>query len=350
MIAAHALQIPLMGGPADCPRTFTVRTPESGVIARAALAIMDAGRLEDTGQRGSSAAILQGALHAWLTRHGAGMRVLRFGLKVGEGALQCDMPAHSTLVEVFKKGTQGAYVTLSTPDGYWGERVIIGNRCAELERRKPGLGETALWWLEQASRVVPMWLPADALAAAEWLHWHGETDEQTAVEMLDGEEEWTGVRRADFDCIPKWALDPKRRLSGQALPKRSTHRKTAAVLRLLAELEKLHEDKRLWPGRLPLDGEGADDFAMVNMAAFAVWSQESAEVQHRLADDFCQVESESGEYIDVFSSAFLPDPGPGANENQRADAMFAWRDHLAHLERGLAVMRLADALLHELSE
>lgn len=94
----------------------------------------------------------------------------------------------------------------------------------ELEQAVPGLGETALYYLEKTA-ILPVLTPCYALYLASQCYWMGEEDETLRIEEEleycepgSTPEQIEIYRKRDFlAAIPEWAALPKQRLTHSSL-------------------------------------------------------------------------------------------------------------------------------------
>lgn len=339
-----ALQIPRIGPPSVVPRSFTVVDASEPFTAQAALTLMDAGiipvDLRLGGQR-SPERVLQAGLVNWLERQQAGMRVIRFGLQLG---LVDPSIRREKRPEYFN-------LRLVTHDGYWQPALIIGPAVKRIEADHAGLGETLMYWLNQAHRLIPIYTPNDALGMASFVYWSGCENEAEWREMMlhDGEDpgDFEIVTRAQFDkAIPLWASKPKQRITpenlrgidGNASWSKSRTRRVATLLSRLADW---HADKTQWPDPLPIP----DDLVILR-AATLMWSDRDPML--RIADDFGNLAMEHGEYCEHFSEANFIAAHARTRAAERQEITDAWRDHFAHLAKVIHIMRIVDQLIGEL--
>lgn len=340
-----ALQIPRIGPPSFVPRSFTVVDASEPLTAQAALTLMDAGIIPADlrlGGHHTPDRVLRAGLVDWLERQQAGMRVIRFGLQLG-------------LVDPSIRGDKRPEyfnLRLVTHDGYWQPPLIIGPAVKRLDADHLGLGETLMYWLSQAHRLIPIYTPNDALGMASYVYWSGCDNETEWRDMMerDGEDpaDFEIVTRAEFDkAIPLWASVPRQRikpkdlrgLDGNAPWSKSRTRRVATLLSRMADR---HADKAVWPDPLPMP-DGADIFLR---AATLMWSDRDPML--RIADDFGNLAMEHGEYCEHFSEANFIAAHARTRAAERQEITDAWRDHFAHLAKVIHIMRIVDQLIGEL--
>lgn len=350
---ASALEIPRLGSPRHCPRSLKVHGSDSGVMARAAVALIDAGIMVDTPRgTGTGADVVYRGLQAWLDKQCQGMHVFDFALHLAE-VDDLDDVSYGTRVPPRRVVGHHLDIELNTASGYWGKWIAIGGGVTRLEKAAPGLGETALWWLNEVSCVMPLFTPRDALHQAQWTYWSGCEDESEVLAMYNDEgedpDQYEGLTAKEFhDAIPKIAVDPQRRLRREKLSEiagyhSSPRNRTERVATRLLVLDALYVDKGgVWPNRLPIN----DTNEVIQRAAALRWS--AKDPMYRIADDYTHQASESGEFEECFSRVAIADPGRKASRDELQDCVHAWRDHLSHLARVFTVLRTADALIVEL--
>ena len=104
---------------------------------------------------------------------------------------------------------------------------LIGELALKAEAFQPGLGARFIDALGTDSWVIT---PERAFEMASYLCWHGEDDERTVVEELGIEDNYQGIRRADFDkTYPKWAYHPPTNSESRKLLSENRLRQIAAT-------------------------------------------------------------------------------------------------------------------------
>jgi len=340
---ANALQIPRLGSPRDCPRTFRVTGNDDGMLARCALALMDAGVITDAPLprpgRGASD-LLQRGLQRWFDQQTRGLRYLHFELNVNE--FETSAGAHRLCVEL-----------VNHREFTFGNQVLIGPRVTALEKAHPGVGQAVLLGLHAVSRRVPLYTPMVAQDWASFSYWMGCDDEREVLTQLreqgDDPKLYEGLRAREFyAAIPRWVAHPKKPAGTRTIERLATRNDRAGrVVRILAELSALQRGPD-WPEPQP----NPDDVTMFCHAAILRWHRDDP--MPRILDDFGHELAESGEYIEHFSRALFSDPRLGtiagsddvAPQYDGPDAAF--KDYFDNLARLFTMLRLADRLIHEI--
>lgn len=318
----NALAMPSLAG---IPRHIEHRRGGS-FAARLALALDARGLFPasdwDTDAHGD-VQLVQRALKRWWARRFDGLEVLQAGLHI-----------HETRSSMYATAETGEMVLTAwaSQNPHPSDRARqLRPVCEALERRVPGLAETAIAWLYDGLRtcgldcLTPRW----ALYAASFSWWHGEFDEQMVLEeaMAEGEnpEELDIYRRADFfRVMPPWAAEPKKRLSRKRLELLAPREPVAAACLAVAASIRTSRITSLWHVM-----ERVDDVETCGVAALILWSPEDDCL--RLCDDYSNEVVNGGGEDALFAFRVEPQPEPLAEALQKID-------------RALAVARAVDAL------
>lgn len=210
----------------------------------------------------------------------------------------------------------------------------IGAGIIELERAVPGLGETAMHYLEQTA-VLPILTPNQALYWASQAYWMGEEDETLAIEEEiqycepgTTPEQVDIYRKCDFlATIPEWAALPKHRLPHASLRRIALdHAGTDAAEAAALLLKIARRSKGAW---VPNTGDEQMDCA--DVAAVFRWSEDDDCGQ--IADTTLNQIFQNGESTDDFGSAYLP---------PEAAPLKAW---LRSAEKTFQLLRLCEQLV-----
>jgi PRTRC genetic system protein F len=210
----------------------------------------------------------------------------------------------------------------------------LGTGITELEQAIPGLGETAMHYLEQTA-VLPILTPSFALYLAQHTYWRGEEDETIAIEEeLEYCEEGTTAEQLDIYCksdflttIPEWAATAKQRLPLSSLRRIALEQadtdagKVAAILLKIARFRSGY-----W-----LPDAHAEQLECSDVAAIFRWS--TNDDCGRIVDDAFQQIFESGENTDDFGTAYLA---------PEAEPLKAW---LRSAENTFRLLRLCEQLV-----
>lgn len=168
-----------------------------------------------------------------------------------------------------------------------GDAWILQRRCTAIEKRVPGLAQTALALLDSG-----LWRSAVGMTPRH--------AEEIANEQLygwwedDPEDRREGLTREDFEAaIPKWVFSPKQKLSRRKLEFIAHHEPVAhAALELI---DALHDKKATVPAV-------AGWHSMLSV--IVRWSDSDPLPQ--IADDYMQMVQNGGECTDDYSWHFIP--------------------------------------------
>lgn len=266
--------------------------------------------------------VCEAALQGWLERH--------------LGALRCLSPWFSLSQTCGGEASESG--TERQPDGVrirWGESEVlrwdIGEGLERLERQEPGLGAAILSVIDaSAGKLYPLFTPRTALDAASFLYWHGEDDEDLALEeMCDTPEEREAMRAemvtraAIGEAFPIWALQPPRLSDAQALLNRMRWSRplqddALRAVSLSTELARMPSRAEFAP-----DAEGL----FIGYGAVLCWRPE--DLAMRISDDLAHYAWQD-DYVDHSGEvAFsLEDPA----------SMRLWLRRMRPLLRGIAIL------------
>ncbi|HMW98291.1 MAG TPA: PRTRC system protein F [Flavobacteriales bacterium] len=187
------------------------------------------------------------------------------------------------------------------------EWLGMKDRLTRIETLCPGLGETALYWLQRASgRTLYALTPQSARDLCEYIHWQGSSDQ---AEWLD-EMRSMGMTEEDLgDAIspdwydghfPDWVLRAKPVLDEEALSRiQSSMPEVAPVAAVLLDIEQLMADGGQLPG---LDGMEVES---VYFGAYLRWDADDP--MDRVFDDFIEYANcASDGYTDLFGAGAVP--------------------------------------------
>lgn len=200
----------------EAPALFVTNTATSAPLANFALALLEAGFLNDTDQGGLDVLVMRG-----LER--VEQSILGKVCRVEEPAL---------IVSSTLEGLE-TYTCNEDPDPrlYWigiemrneiGP-VIVGETLKTLESISPGFGQTVLDVIELAgARTTGCWSPRFVREAATYTHWCGATTQEEwleELEMYGNNPEEVGFGPGEFDRYFEvdWAIDAKQGLDPFAL-------------------------------------------------------------------------------------------------------------------------------------
>lgn len=152
------------------------------------------------------------ALSRWIARQIGPLRCLRpsFHMQV--------LDNHGDYVGLHRGGDRSEFPTYGAVEISWSEASVqewpVGERLQALEAACPGLGATVLHVLHRQSlRAYPLFTPEVARDVVSWVYWYGEEDEETALDMMCGEDDAErDAARAEMvsrdlldDAFPEWA-------------------------------------------------------------------------------------------------------------------------------------------------
>jgi len=285
------LAIPSLG---RVPRTFTV--PRASIpAARTALALLEAGLLNETAPRTSPAELVKQGLDTWLDRHAGKLRMFNVALRYDDGDLRVYRDEEAEPKE--------KAVMLSMFSTNW-DAPLIGERVKDCERAITGLGETILYWLNRASAHVPVWTPSSALNAACWCYWQGCNDERERIEEMKLNDEAGAIpdlfTRAQFDsAIPTWASSPRERIKREGIEHLASPRRTTVTGKVSRALLKL-----IATMKHAAVFEAPDDPPLGPYALMLRWSKDDP--MTRIWDDASNDLAESGEYREWITQSCIP--------------------------------------------
>ncbi len=232
----------------------------------------------------------QTVLQSWVSRELGALRMLRpyFGMNLREAGSDAGHAA-------------GPSCAIEWGGESFGARCV-GPALELLERFQPRLGRTVLHVLDrQAFRTLPIYTPAIVMECASDVYWHGEADEEMALDEACGDDaderkamRDSMVTRAMFDStFPRWALGGRLRPLGrralQRIAESASDRRIANVIESLLRLLEVDLPAYDWTLR-----EGR----FVGFSGVLAWGRED-ELTVRVLDDYEQLVSESGDYFET---------------------------------------------------
>jgi PRTRC genetic system protein F len=137
-------------------------------------------------------------------------------------------------------------IFLNGGDADW---IAVGPIMSHLEGVRRGLGVKALTVMDRALAMFGLpYTPAGAMEMARYQYWHGEDDEQAALEEADDDYADDVPKKSElFDGIPAWAYEPDydklmKPRTFQRLARQFKEDSAGALLAALAALEPLLSD------------------------------------------------------------------------------------------------------------
>lgn len=341
--------LPLPHLSAEVPLTITSR---SQVAANAALCrfLIDAGVVHEGDLPDREPDPLKACKHAidaWIKRQIGPLHCLqpRFAFNV------LDEHGHYPAV---RNGRQTAYAQL---DVYWCEyrehEWAVGACLEALNAAMPNLGATVLHVLREQSRYVyPLFTPDIADDLASYVYWHGEQNEEAALDMMchDGDEagregmrQEMVTRRMLDEAYPEWALRwPARREKGVRRRKGVEAWRPCSLRRAVKALDDPHMRQiaadALTLSHLSLTDDFRPDIDGEYIGFGAVLSWHEGDVTTRIYDDVLNL-AHQAEYCDRMGEVVIPLDEPGA-----LDAWFRCMN-----QRFQAIV-LIDRLIHALCD
>lgn len=234
--------------------------------------------------------------------------VWRFNLLSAYARLVIPTSGDEEFVGANGEALVGVVINAGTPQ--W---VTVGKAFTEIEALRPGLGRTALGYVESVlSRFGRPHTPGGAFTMCQYLHWHGEGDESLAMEEL-GEDADVPRRDVMFDGVPEWAYvdyDPNlatvsREEFDVACAVAGDH-PVSALLRAIKELRDLDQQPN---GFLPgYDSENTDGYIPEanEPPILLAWAEE--EDMLPIYDDNYQYFAQGGDDMAPWVGALLFEP------------------------------------------
>ncbi len=248
----------------------------------------------------SPAGLLQRTLQRHWDEVTAGARIFDWRLSANPSLLGWWIPASPS---------KTLWMAITPHDGSRTDvpHYYLGPTITTLENIRRGLGQTVLAVFYDALRLLPNTLtPADAYGYTSWVHWHGETDETTAIQWLYDEGDFQTMeaaaaaydgptREAFFEHMPEWAAYPRRVLSDRQV--RRAARINAFAAKVIAAVDAIwnhvhatHEAGGYADCHVDAEGDS------ITWIAFFRWHPEDLAL--RIADDFTEYVTQ-GDYNDA---------------------------------------------------
>lgn len=288
---------PALAGLPNLPPTLpTEYVIPSGVVEGAAVALdmLDAGVLTHTDKGFSPTMMVEQSMSKWFASLTHDLQFFAPDLFMTNdlGNVTLDMDEKGAKKHFGVESEKTLTFAVSFAAWHW---FTLQERCEALEAKVPGLGETAIRWLD--THIHPLMTavtPNFTLYAAQHVYWYGEDDESEAVEeilaMGEDPEDMDLYTKADFDAsFPKMSYAAAEKLDRDALTSLLSHpdREVADLAALLLE-------------ETPEDGVGGsylqqfcDDHMPVLEPAICIgWSAADDTVQ--IVDDYFNREAECG--------------------------------------------------------
>lgn len=208
---------------------------------------------------------------------------------------------------------------------------FMEKRLGKIEADTKRLGEAVIYWIMRVGyHTIDVFTPEYARQTAEYLWWHGESDDEAWKENLGFEgyepediEFMIGPKKFD-ESFPGWVLNPSKQNLATLKPKTADGKKALQILR---EMEAATEDRPLLPCVLP------DSHDRVYWGAYLGWREEGCAV-YRLLDDHFEMANQGGDYMTELNGAeAIP---------LEAEAFKKWK---RRMEKGFRMLNLLDQLI-----
>ena len=222
------------------------------------------------------------------------------------------------------------------------EPFIVGPALDALEAQLPGLGQTVLTTIDLTGvLLVPAFTAWDAMAVAQEYYWHGERNEELALDEMCGDDEAEResmregmvTRKMVDEAFPPWATTWPRRRKKVSQRLLSTVAETARSQRVRRVARLLLALKRL---RLKDECRPQGDGWFIGYGPVLVWRHD--DLTTRIFDDFCNGACQS-EYVDWCREHRF--------DLQEETSVKAWIKLMRPRLKGI---RLLDHLIFELSD
>lgn len=297
-----------------------------------ALCWLDAGEIQ-CDESGMPQSLVQQTIARWINRHVGHLEHFAFEALVATGSEAiCDGALFSATPDVDAQW----YWALQAEQVVW---LSMKERITRIEATSPGLGETALYWLQRSSgRTIFVFTPETARQICEYIHWQGSCDQGDWVEEMIS----LGMTTADMeDAIspdwfdghfPNWVIDPKPVLDSSALSEiAAAEGELAPLASALLDVERLEADGGQLPGLEGMDVES------VYFGAYLRWDADDP--LDRVFDDFIEhANCASDGYTDLFGAQAVPLDSEG---------FFVWQ---RRTELGLQLLSALDRLIGCIAE
>jgi len=290
--AAPALAVlPIL--PVNLPTEYTVPTGlmESAGIA---LGMLDAGVLTHTSRELTPFMMVDKSMSEWFAAITRDLKWFEANLTMTN---DLENLAHGLDLDLAKKhfgveSDKTLSFAINFATWYW---FTLKDRIEALEAKVPGLGETAIHWLDK--HVHPLCqavTPNFTFYAAQHSYWLGEDDESLIIEEhadCGGDaEDYEIYRRADFDAsFPEMAHTASEKLDKDALLGLLSHpdREVADLAAMLLDVET--EDGI---GGAYLEAFSEDYLPVIEPAICIAWAEKDDTVQ--IIDDYFNMQAENG--------------------------------------------------------
>lgn len=284
----------------------------------------------------------ESAIGAWIKREIGPLHCLqpRFAMEVLDA--KGNYPS-------MRDGQQTPYGML---DVYWCEysesEWPVGQRLEALNEAMPHLGAAVLQVLRQQSLYVyPLLTPDIAVDMASMIYWHGEEDEEAALDMMceEGDEADREAMRDEMvsrqmlnDAYPEWGRKWVARAGSGVRGRRLPCSLAKAVKTLADPLMRQIAADALALSRMPLDDSFRPDIEGEYIGFGAVLSWREGDVTTRIYDDVLNL-ARQGEYCDRMGEQQIAIDDP--------DTLAAFFHRMSMRFRAIKVI---DRLIHALSD
>lgn len=324
------LRLPALRAPAELHRAPGRGT---GALASLALALLDEGLITQDDPRGV-AALVTGGLECVLDKELGELKIVeRFEVVIGQSAHAVE----SLSVDTNSEEEDSVWIGLDSRNA--GGECVIGKTVMHLEAAVPGLGQAAMYIIEQlALSTIPAWTPAHAREMGLYCMWYGAEDQESWIEEIES----MGGDPDDFELSPEqfeehfglaWVTHP-------AAPE-GIHKVIACAKRhpddLVREVGRLLGKARpLLKGPVGFPSTQLVEVEPVYRSALVRWDEDDPVL--RVADDFIEQANQCGDgYSELYAVYEVVPDGAG---------FAAWLDGF---RKGLVLYKLLDGLLATLS-
>lgn len=297
-----------------------------------ALRWLEVGELQDDAT-GLPPLLVQQALEGWINRHAGQLQHFAFDVAVAAS------PAALSYGALFPDAAEDDdqwYWALQSEQVTW---FSMKDRLTRIEAACPGLGETALYWLQRASgRTLYVLTPESARDLCEYIHWQGSCDQADWLEEMTSmgmtaEDMAEAISPDWYDGhFPAWVIHPKPALDGVALSSLvDADAEIASLATTLLDIERLVADGGQLPG---LDGLEVE---CVYFGAYLKWDADDP--VDRVFDDFIEYANcASDGYTDLYGAQAVP---------LDAEGFYVW---LQRTGLGLQLLSSLDRLITQIAE
>lgn len=301
--ASAALTLPRLLPEAQ--RRF-VQCAKGPALARAALALLDDGLLDDRRSSGSIDALVVKGIKHWLEPMLGGLHWFDLGCSIHENVFDViglrredvssfanDDAADAAVKEELGVHPDEDHLALAFY-ARGREEAVVGRGIERLNAAAPGLGWACLDAVEGVGIHYDMLTFSWAEMAVQQVYWYGgDSEQEWASETECDLSEFGGVTRAEFDrAVPPLVTAVRKRPTMRQIEAwcQSSDRMVVAASTKLLALRKLGKTRAIWS--MPTLCGMFEWFETLDHTVWMVW--DDAETLHRIGDDYF----ESGMYGD----------------------------------------------------